>query len=172
MTVPLDGLLMIHDKVIVSPGSASVAPDVKLTLPVLSSLIIIIWSAAMGLAALVHPIATVPVARFDVAPLASSAKYVNNQVPHAPVVGINSTQVPLMLAMPPDILVTQVTDNTPPSAVPKSASVSLNKTATTTVTFLFVEAVSSTATGASLTQTTVMVAVTILDPDGQSVSVS
>lgn len=114
----------------------------------------------------------VPVAIFEIAPLASRAWYLNNPVPHTHVEGTNCTPVPDIEAIQPEIDTSPVTDKLPPRIVPRSASVSFAKTLIATLTFLFVEAVSLIAIGVSLTQITVIVAVTILEPDGPKVSCS
>ena len=70
---PLLGLLMMPERLIVSPVSASVSFAKTSTEPVLSSFIVSVSLFAIGAAVFQQSIATVVVARFDVPPLASIA---------------------------------------------------------------------------------------------------
>ena len=73
MKVPFEGAVRIPENEIVSPISASVAPERRLRLPVLSSAIVRSWLTATG-ALFVQLIVTVPVAMFEVDPDPSSAR--------------------------------------------------------------------------------------------------
>ena len=71
--VPFEGAVRIPENEIVSPISASVAPERRLRLPVLSSAMVRSWLTATG-AVFVQLIVTVPVAMFEVDPEASRAR--------------------------------------------------------------------------------------------------
>ena len=71
--VPFEGAVRIPENEIVSPISASVAPERKFRLSVLSSAMVRSWLTATG-AVFVQLIVTVPVAMFEVDPEASRAR--------------------------------------------------------------------------------------------------
>lgn len=119
-----------------------------------------------------HIIVTIPVAKFESAPLASVAKYVNNQNPHAPEAGVNTKLVPDITLTHQVTSTIQVILKLPPNSVPLSISESLERTSIIMDTSRKVDPVSFTATGASFTQSIVTVPVAILDPEDQNTSIN